>query len=614
LREIEVELLMGFNQIFEGVPLFCSVTQVSHGLAKNVKFIGFTEKGRISKRIFVMSLQPPAAAILAFDADQSHLHDDSNPNLRSLCERISDSERDASDITTRIMTLIRDVPNSPQQQALVSELREERRRLWSQIEKLERDCSPIPLTNPLDTTLDVMGGPGDLLPLLPPLVRYSRVRYRIHRMQEAIYEPIFARFAQPQKAEPMSELAHATGVPLRTLYNWKTRDCVDSHWRPGCSFSANRRIFTREQEAVISEHIRLHYLAKHLPLTMSNMQALILQWHATHLTMYPQDSDFIVPDPQRKFVCTRHFLRDFMHRNHLSYRCVRAVRRCGIQPDEIQRFKEELRAAYRDYPRSHIVNADESMWLVLWQPRKTIAEKGVESVKIAVNGDPKAGFTLIGSICANGERLPLFIIAKGLSARCHKQFGRSFPGAIAHSKSGWVNQEVFLDFLLFIRQNRGADPIALVLDQYPAHISPVSHNRARELNIKMILVPKGGTSIYQPLDRRIYGAMKSKARAKFDRQVISDGNHSMNKEAAAKLAHECWAELTVENIIDAWAINTGETNEEQEIVDDEHHENEPESLLSEIRCDIEYGHDDVEIDDIAAVEIDVNDESDDCSE
>jgi hypothetical protein len=36
------------------------------------------------------------------------------------------------------------------------------------------------------------------------------------------------------------------------------------------------------------------------------------------------------------------------------------------------------------------------MWLVLWQPRKTVAGKGVESVKIDVSRDPKAGFTLIG--------------------------------------------------------------------------------------------------------------------------------------------------------------------------------------------------------------------------
>jgi hypothetical protein len=48
------------------------------------------------------------------------------------------------------------------------------------------------------------------------------------------------------------------------------------------------------------------------------------------------------------------------------------------------------------FPLSYMVNADESMWLVFWQPRKTVSEKGVEIVTVEINGDPKAGFTLMG--------------------------------------------------------------------------------------------------------------------------------------------------------------------------------------------------------------------------
>jgi hypothetical protein len=93
------------------------------------------------------------------------------------------------------------------------------------------------------------------------------------------------------------------------------------------------------------------------------------------------------------------------------------------------------------------------MWLVLWQPGKTVPEKGVESVKIEVSGDPKAGFTLIGAITASDQRLPLFLVVKGLTQKCHMQFGKNFTGVADHSKSGWVNQDVFLPFLLFFRQN-----------------------------------------------------------------------------------------------------------------------------------------------------------------
>jgi hypothetical protein len=91
------------------------------------------------------------------------------------------------------------------------------------------------------------------------------------------------------------------------------------------------------------------------------------------------------------------------------------------------------------------------MWLVFWQRQKTVSEKGVEIVTVEINGDPKTGFTLIDSIAANDDHLPLFLIAKGVTFRCHKQFGRLFPGSIDHSKSGWVNEELFFRFLSFIR-------------------------------------------------------------------------------------------------------------------------------------------------------------------
>jgi hypothetical protein len=127
----------------------------------------------------------------------------------------------------------------------------------------------------------------------------------------------------------------------------------------------------------------------------------------------------------------------------------------------------------------------------------------VESVKIEVYGDAKTGFILVGSIAANGGRLPLVLIAKGVTAGCHKQFGRLFPGNIDYSKSSWVNRELFLRFLSFIRSNCGMSPIALIVNQYSAHMSPLSHAQARELGIKLILIPKGGTDCYQPRDRWI---------------------------------------------------------------------------------------------------------------
>jgi hypothetical protein len=55
-----------------------------------------------------------------------------------------------------------------------------------------------------------------------------------------------------------------------------------------------------------------------------------------------------------------------------------------------------------------------------------------------------------------------------------------------------------------------------MIDQYPAHMSRESNAQEKVLDIYLILVFKGGTAAYQPLDRRVDGALKSKARCPFD--------------------------------------------------------------------------------------------------
>jgi hypothetical protein len=58
--------------------------------------------------------------------------------------------------------------------------------------------------------------------------------------------------------------------------------------------------------------------------------------------------------------------------------------------------------------------------------------------------------------------------------------------------------------------------------------------------------------IYQLLDQRMDGAMRSKGRAMLDRLESTDTNQPVNQGLAAKLAEECWNDLTKDDILDAW--------------------------------------------------------------
>jgi hypothetical protein len=127
-------------------------------------------------------------------------------------------------------------------------------------------------------------------------------------------------------------------------------------------------------------------------------------------------------------------------------------------------------------------------------------------------------------------------------------------------------------------------------------------------------VPKRGTAICQPLDCIIYGALKSKGRSKFDRAIANEWNQPPTKKSAVKLAHERRNEITEKNVLNAWAIQGTQPEEEREVRAAEE-ENSGSGIVSDASAyEIEYGHDDVDMVDIASVEEDDSDEFDDESE
>jgi hypothetical protein len=75
-------------------------------------------------------------------------------------------------------------------------------------------------------------------------------------------------------------------------------------------------------------------------------------------------------------------------------------------------------------------------------------------------------------------------------------------------------------------------------------MTPISPAKAPELGFKIVLDPKEGTGCSKPLDHRIQGAIKSQRSAKFDCMIAIEHNPRVTKEAAVKLAQECWKDLT----------------------------------------------------------------------
>jgi hypothetical protein len=98
-----------------------------------------------------------------------------------------------------------------------------------------------------------------------------------------------------------------------------------------------------------------------------------------------------------------------------------------------------------------------------------------------------------------------------------------------HSEKGWVNKYIWPRYLRFLRNqipckegtelNDPVNTIYLFADAYRTHHSTELVAYAKTLNIIMIEIPKGTTDQCQPLDCRIFGILKSQARAYYNRRV-----------------------------------------------------------------------------------------------
>jgi hypothetical protein len=81
-----------------------------------------------------------------------------------LSNAIDGLQHDSSDLTSRIVELLRNDAQATGNYAIAQQLREERRRLWIQIEELECKYLPVPREIPPAIEIELMAGPDALMP------------------------------------------------------------------------------------------------------------------------------------------------------------------------------------------------------------------------------------------------------------------------------------------------------------------------------------------------------------------------------------------------------------------------------------------------------------------
>jgi hypothetical protein len=291
------------------------------------------------------------------------------------------------------------------------------------------------------------------------------------------------------------------------------------------------------------------------------------------------------------FNASDHWCQDFRVRHSYVWRKAHLARRPGHDSRYFNRVNHYIRAVKKlltEHTNNNslflVANMDETCWKIAYPGELTWARSGAKEVKITTNYNTKEALTAIATITADPEhhKLPLYLIAKGTTPLCERQLGNHeqyqwFP---LHSKSGWSKKDTMIQYLSSLRKYydttftdkpgyhgmdellKDADPatldlshvthIDLIWDCYAAHRDATVKEAASRLGINLYYVPAGGTDEFQPLDIKVFGALKATARKVWNQRYINDSSVPQNKVAAVQILLGCWEDLEPASINAAW--------------------------------------------------------------
>ena len=421
---------------------------------------------------------------------------------------------------------------------------------------------------------------------------------------------IWSDLASPPYHGFISEVSRKFQIPNSTVAQWSYNLKKDQNWFPNHAKNPEKsQVFTPSQMDALAE--RVNILCEDYKLSMTN--ALFRKIATTYYHSLPEEAH---PQKNLEFNCSEHFITKFKKRMNFSRRKAHFKKRPTCSEEEIERFRTEALELFHNPNISpdHIVNCDETFWKIINLTPYTWAKINADNVQIETKDDDKKGFTALATILLSGDTIPMVFIACGTTHTAEKKWfgaGRSInpdprratqeveqipnplKGKILgknrfkdlfepssrtdFSKKGWTNEITWENYLRFLRktipykfspeEKNEQDKIYLFADAYKVHHAEKSQRIADELNIQLISIPKGATDQCQPLDCRIFGALKAQARAVFNQRVvqfitenieaIEDEDHSIEFPEVTNLEMSAildllWSQVSKEQVISAW--------------------------------------------------------------
>ena len=252
------------------------------------------------------------------------------------------------------------------------------------------------------------------------------------------------------------------------------------------------------------------------------------------------------------------YIYRFLDRNNLSLRIPGHLGQ--ILPKDIfniiSNYITSLRGLIKEgeYYEDNNINMDETPINLNMVPNKAITKKCEKNVAILTQNKERIRITCILSICADGDKLPPYIIFKGksnnpkinnkLKKNLYIQNKKIF---VNFNSNAWSTTDIILDWIEkvynpYIRKDPLLDNALLIMDKASSHISDEIIESCTGSFKDICIWPVSCTNIFPPLDISINKPFKTYIKEKYIRYCISKNTtiSKVNKEDIVNWICEVW--------------------------------------------------------------------------
>lgn len=379
---------------------------------------------------------------------------------------------------------------------------------------------------------------------------YSRTISRMKK--DKIWEYLHDDFALPY----LEDLSAIYDIKFGTLKQWHYNLKKNMNWLPEHNRNPNSFVFNEKEEEHLVNLVNAIVSTHSIPITNYLIKSIMMSYYKS----LPEKNSNL------QFNASNKYIRRFKRRHNFSTRRLHQKRRPDVSEEISKMFLATVKHIFSIAEKNHIVNVDETSYRCSQSSLTTWSKKGNDGIVIYTGANEKECFTTLGTITATGDPLPLVLIASGTTQRaeanwfgakrnieendlenCEKLINPFYHSTSSrandqqmispksytdHSPKGWSTRATFKRYLfalryIFIKPIEGIhfydarNTIYLLADAYKVHYCDECLDYAHSLNIQIIKIPEGSTDIFQPLDKKIFGILKAKAR-QFCNQIISD--------------------------------------------------------------------------------------------